>query len=98
MKQINGLFQNQIYLLPWLPYIAYVILIVIVIKLKGHSSGVTLMALGIISTLIYCLFLIWAFLNRPFPQVNTFSLIKGEKFLTLTNVLGTAFTTQTFVI
>jgi ABC-type anion transport system duplicated permease subunit len=77
MKQLNGLFQNQIHLLPWLPYIAYILLVIIVIKLKGHSSGVTLMAFGIICTFIYCLFLIWIFLNRPLPQVNTFSWIKG---------------------
>ena len=98
MKQLNGLFENQTHLLTWLPYLAYVSLVMMVIKLKGHGSGVTLMALGIISTFIYCLFLIWTFINRPLPQVNSFAWIKGDKFLTLTNVLGTAFSTQTFVI
>lgn len=56
------------------------------------------MALGIISTVFYCFFLAWLALNNPYSLKPSFPLVKGDQFLTLANLMGTAFSTQTMLI
>lgn len=98
IKQWEGLLYKHPALLPLVPYFVFVTLILITVILRGHHSGVTLMALGILSTVFYCFFLAWLALSKPFAGKPDFPMIKGEKFLSLANLMGTAFSTQTMLI
>lgn len=98
IKQWEGLLYKQKDLLPFIPYFVFVTLILLTLVLRGHSSGVTLMALGIMSTLFYCFFLVWLAFEKPFAQKASFPLWKGDQFLNLANLMGTAFSTQTMLI
>ena len=66
IKQWEGLFYRYSEYFYIIPYLAFASLIIITLALRGHSSGVTLMALGLASTVAYCIFLVWLALNKPF--------------------------------
>lgn len=57
--------------------------------------GIALMALGLLSTVFYCFFILWIFITRPQPENgNKFPLMKGDAIPDLLGMLATAFSTQ----
>jgi hypothetical protein len=65
MKQWSGLFFRISWLLPYLPYLTLVTLIIITLAVKKIHFGVSLMALGVISTLTGVVFMFWMYATRP---------------------------------
>lgn len=71
VKQWEGLFFRQEWLLPWLPYLSALSLALMSIVLQKLHMGIQLMGYGIVSIIAYLLFVAWMFATRPMPLEPT---------------------------
>lgn len=67
MRQWDALFFRVTWLLPLLPYLTVISLIAMSIAFHRCELGISLMAYGIVSIIVYLLFVVWMFGSRPMP-------------------------------
>lgn len=93
MKQWNGLLYQHPGVKAWMEVGTLISLILITLILRKIEMGVTVMALGMLSTLFYCAFLMETF--TKVPKTETFPLTTSMQAVPdLLGLLATAFSTQ----
>lgn len=78
------------------PVVNFFVLIVLVFVMKYYEFGVSLLAYGIISTVGYCIFLIWMLASSP--SGSEIMPKFGSGGINLAASMGQAFAVQTFFI
>lgn len=98
VKQWEGLFFRQEWLLPWLPYISALSLMLMSILLQKLQLGIELMGYGIISIICYVLFVVWMFVTRPMPEDSKPVPLYTNSFVEMASTLALAIGIQTVFV